>query len=178
MPNQTFTQHLVVHPWYRLYAFAVFCLLLSSFQASGQSISHFVIGNAGSYAEDATIGNIHWTVGEIAVEQYENGLVLSQGFHQTYNDLLSTAIWELPQVELDLNVYPNPTSSWIYLKSDQIEPLQVVVTNVMGQVVIPRTVFAMDAQLDFSKLPGGMYLLTVFMDGQLVKTYKIQKTQI
>lgn len=53
----------------------------------------------------------HWTVGEIAVEHDENSVVLSQGFHQTYNDLLSTATWELPQVELDLSVYPNPTTS-------------------------------------------------------------------
>lgn len=177
MPNKNFLHHWVLSTMHKINTCILFCLILSSSSVWSQSISHFVIGNAGAYTEDATIGSLHWTVGEIAIEHYENSVVLSQGFHQTYNDLLSTATWELPQVELDLNVYPNPTSSWLYLKASQTEYLQVVVANVMGQTVIPRTSFSMDTQLDFSRLPGGMYLLTVFMEGQLVKTYKIQKTQ-
>ncbi len=64
-------------------------LVLLSFMSFGQSLSMEVIGSSGSYFE-ATNGNLHWTVGEIMTERFENDQILTQGFHQNL-DILTSA---------------------------------------------------------------------------------------
>lgn len=150
-------------------------LFLAAVPLSSQSISQYVISNAGAYAEDSAFGNLHWSVGEIAVEQLENTSILSQGFHQTYFDLLSTAIWEYPEINLDLKIFPNPTSGWLNLETSYMEPLQLVITNVLGQTMTQQHNFSLNTQLDISHLPSGMYLLTILEKGRLIKSFKIQK---
>ena len=38
-----------------------------------QDMPRQVVGNAGDYYQSVLFGNLHWTVGEIAVSRHENG---------------------------------------------------------------------------------------------------------
>ena len=156
-------------------SFLLIVLIGLAAETRAQSISHFVIGNAGSYAEDMNIGSLHWTVGEIATTQFENGDILSEGFHQTYPGLLFTSIWELSDLDIQFEVFPNPTSNWLNIRTDQQEQLHFMLTTILGQTLLQKE-FALTTQLDLSPFPAGIYLLRITRDGQFVKTFKIQKS--
>jgi hypothetical protein len=150
------------------------CLFIHSVQA--QSLSQSVIGNSGDYYENPGVGSLHWTVGEIAVESYSNTQVLNQGFHQTYFDLLITNTWE-SATNFEIKAYPNPTTHQLVLSSSTGEQLQAQLYNLLGQPVLNKLQFQEQTELNVSQLPAGTYILQLFYNEQLVKTFKIQKVQ-
>ena len=151
--------------------------LLLTFVLQGQSLSQTVIVNAGDYFENGSVGSLHWTVGEIAVEHYQNDLVLSQGFHQTYFDLLSTPVWEAEIPGFQVKAYPNPTTALLTIETESTKELAVQMTNLLGQSVLAKREFNYSTELNLSALPTGTYMLLLFDEHQLIKTFKIQKIQ-
>ena len=84
----------------------IFTITLNSF---GQSLSNEVIGTTGDFY-NGTSSSLSWTLGEVMVSSYESsGIMLTQGFHQTYISQNSSSINENGLFEV--NVFPNPTSS-------------------------------------------------------------------
>ncbi len=151
-------------------------LLCLSVPLWGQSLSQTVIGNSGAYSQNNDVGNLHWTVGEVSVEQYASGLILSQGFHQLYNDLLITATWDNADQEFTVRLYPNPASDWLQIECDAPGEKQVMLYNLLGQQM-QKTSFAGERErLDVAGLPSGIYLLALQHRGKTVRTFKIQKT--
>lgn len=57
----------------------------SIYTLSAQQLERAVINTAGEYQSGPTMGNLHWTVGEVIVEEFRNGKVLSQGFIYSLN---------------------------------------------------------------------------------------------
>lgn len=151
-------------------------LLISGASLQAQSLSHSVIGSAGDFQTASNGQNLHWTIGEVAVSEYENDLSLWEGFHQMYYDLFLTPIWEVP-LEIKLNVYPNPTAGWLRLDKETNEPLEVLVSNLLGQTMAKTTVTDLTTDFDLSPYPDGLYLLSVYQNHQLVSTFKINKQQ-
>ena len=155
-----------------------FCFLLGLLAPLGlfsQSISQSVIGNAGSYYEQASVGNLHWTLGEISVEQYEDEQILSQGFHQTYSDLIITSIGNETIKNWSINVFPNPSPGLLRIETDQNKDLQLRLSNLLGQHLLSKS-FNLQTEINLTSLPVGTYWLTIFQSGQILKTFKIQKT--
>ena len=62
-----------------------------------------------------------------------------------------------------LTVYPNPTNGvlTIHHSSFCIHHSAFRITNFMGQTVMTGTITAENQQIDVSKLPDGMYFITV-----------------
>ncbi len=147
-----------------------------SYSLSAQSIERTVIGSAGNYQTNAAVGNLHWTVGEISVETYQNTTVLSQGFHQLYYDLLVTPVSEIPGLEFDVQVYPNPTTGWLNLETDLSGPLDLSVTNLLGQKLLQQHISGPTKSIDLAQFSAGIYLLSVSQNGQHLGTFKIQKS--
>lgn len=150
--------------------FLLFCCPLFTY---GQSISQSVIGNAGSYQVNTNGDNFHWTVGELSVENFENGSVLSQGFHQLYTYLVEVV--EIKNESFDVNLFPNPTSGWLRLATDKDLKLQIKLSNMLGQTILSGDTNTRETDFDISSLPAGMYLFTVFYDNTVAKTFKITK---
>ncbi len=143
-----------------------------------QSLERTVIGNAGNYQSDPGVGNLHWTVGEISVETYQNSSMLSQGFHQLYYDLLVTPVTEIPQQQFELTLFPNPTTGWLQLKTDLTGPLQITMINTLGQKVLSQQISGPNEALSLDHLSAGLYLLSVSRKGQHLGTFKIQKSTL
>lgn len=141
-----------------------------------QSITHSVIGSAGSLHISETGNNIHWTVGEVAVESYDNGIALWQGFHQMYYDFFLTPVWETP-VNFDLKVYPNPTAGWLRLDNKSGASLDVVFSNLLGQVLFRTSIADYQTDFELTNYPDGLYQLAVYQNTRLVKSFKITKQE-
>ncbi len=70
----------------------------------------------------------------------------------------------------NVDVYPNPSSGVLYLKSDK--SLDVYITNMIGQRVFEQNDINANATLDINHLDNGVYLLTI-IDGEASTSRKI-----
>jgi hypothetical protein len=71
------------------------------------------------------------------------------------------------------SIYPNPSSNWIHINSEQ-EFSSFSIYNVSGQQVLSHNLNT-DQRLDISSLSKGMYFLKLENDGQVLETLKLIK---
>jgi len=140
---------------------------------SGQELSRSVVGTAGSYFSAVNVGNIHWTVGEIAVTRSENGLVLERGFHHGLYELIATSTWSAPEVRLEMSVFPNPTADKVTLAGDWEIRDRLRVSDLLGRALSDTELPPGRTELDLTNYPAGTYLLTVSRAGQPLKTLRV-----
>lgn len=138
-----------------------------------QDMPRQVVGNAGDYYQSVLFGNLHWTVGEIAVSRHENGLQLAEGFHQVYFDLLVEAE-ELPP-DWEVKVYPNPTTDWVRLDFPVEQQVDAALYHASGQLLYQTTQLQAGSSLDMSTYPEGTYLLRLSDEQQNIHTVRILK---
>jgi|AntRauTorckE5430_2_1112549.scaffolds.fasta_scaffold01642_2 hypothetical protein len=153
-----------------LFPFLLFTLAPS---LSGQELSHSVVGSAGSYFSALNAGNIHWTVGEIAVTRTENGLVLERGFHHGLYELLATSSWTAPEITLGISVFPNPTAADVSLTGDWLPLDRIRITDLLGRTLSDRELTLERAEVSLANRPAGTYLLTVTRAGRPLKTLRV-----
>ncbi|MEL6652935.1 MAG: T9SS type A sorting domain-containing protein [Bacteroidota bacterium] len=99
----------------------------------------------------------------------------------TYSPVVS--LYREASRDWQLLVYPNPTVDQVQvsLRGQWTSPPQLVLTDLVGkELSVPRSGYQNDtelnASLDLSRLPSGLYLLTVWTsDGQGVMSQKIYK---
>jgi hypothetical protein len=146
----------------------------SAYTLSAQYLERTVTSSAGDHQSHPTLGSLHWTVGEIAVGEFQNGLVLSQGFQQGYIDVISGFDWETGSL-WKVKVFPNPTTDWLKLETDLSGTLEVVLTNLLGRHLFTHTLSRTEETIHLQSLPSGIYLLRVSRKGQPIGTFRIQK---
>ena len=149
----------------------------SAYTLPAQELAQTVIGSAGNYQSHPTVGNLHWTVGEIAVEEFQNEHVLSQGFQQGYIIDIVSAIGDetFYDEKLKVKVYPNPTSGWIQLETDLPGNQEIVMTDLLGQHLFTHMAAHTGEIIDLQPLPSGIYLLRIMQKGRPIRTYRIHK---
>ncbi len=62
--------------------------------------------------------------------------------------------------EIDFELFPNPTNSFITVHTAQKEEMNIEITNMVGQVV-QKSTFKHDINFDLQTLPKGMYIVNV-----------------
>jgi hypothetical protein len=117
-----------------------------------------VMGAAGVEASNIA-GQVSFTIGEMVVEtaQTPNNIV-TQGYHQSA--LVVTAIGD-PIADLNLLVYPNPTSDWVILESSKLQNIvSVSLYDMTGSLVQSyRNNQTNQLTIDMSNISAGTYLL-------------------
>lgn len=146
------------------------CVLAQTISAQG--LDRSVVGSAGSYFSDNTI-NLHWTLGEVAVDRTQNGIILERGFHHGHFDLLSTAIWTAPEVQLKVTAFPNPTVDRITLTGDWQAEDQLVIHDLLGRQLATRPLPPQRAEIALGRFPEGTYLLSIVRRGMPVKSMRV-----
>ena len=87
----------------------ILSFILYGFTGSSQE----VVSSAGEHFE---VNNyqLSWTIGETVTETFSAGAnILTQGFHQT--GLETVSIFELEDIDITVNIAPNPTPDVIFL---------------------------------------------------------------
>ncbi len=138
-------------------------ILLSGY-AMAQSLDRYVIGAGGSH----TNNQLQWTLGEFSVENnLVNGYELNEGFHQGKLIISSLA----PTRIMDIKVYPNPTTSMVFISDNSSKKISYEISNNAGQMIK----WGNYEPIDFSIYPNGIYFIKVFVEDQFVQTFKILK---
>ena len=139
----------------------------------GQTLDRSVIGSAGDYFSSDEVGDLHWTLGEVAVERDFNRLTLSRGFHQSNPSLLISSIWSAPEIQLELTAFPNPTAGNLTLRGDWKWEDRVMITDLLGKTLLQQELPLERAELNLTAYPAGTYLLTISRAGQPLRTLRI-----
>jgi hypothetical protein len=93
-------------------------------------------------------------------------------------DSLTNTIRLSRNLDLEVNIYPNPTSQSVQINIKNIEKLsgqkKLVLSTITGQVLHFDNNVNDDNSIDISMFPRGIYILTLTVDG-ISQSYKILK---
>ena len=155
------------------------CIIFSSLSValSGQSLGRQLIGPAGGAAR---IGDLQltWSLGEAAIA-HRNAASgewrLTEGFQQP--DLMPLNGGADPTL---VQVAPNPVRNMLnlYIPGDAEGEWIMTLGDVNGKILLRRTgLTAGNSEVDLTRLPSGVYFLTIFHDatGEIRQTLKVVK---
>lgn len=120
-------------------------------------------------------GTSTYTVGQVVytTNTGSNGSV-AQGVQQPYEVSTTVGINET-SINLEINVYPNPTTDYLTLKVEESKGLSYQLFDMQGKVIENKKVTASNTTIKMEGLPKATYFLKVTEEGQAVKTFRIIK---
>jgi len=150
----------------------LFFVLITSIGYS-QSISKQVIGANGKTLSNSNL-KVSYTVGEPVVGlMTAGGNQLGNGYHPALN--LQALSVEDNVLDVQLRVYPNPTSQSLYVSHPDMNSFGITIVDLNGKQLYSGTI-KKEEPLDVSNYTQGMYLVTVENTATNKKnTYKIIK---
>lgn len=160
-----------------LWLFSSLLILLSiSCSVEAQDMPRTVVGSSGDYYDNLLFGTLHFTVGEVAVARYQNGLELGEGFHRAYYDLLVESKEILP-LDWAVNIYPNPTTERIQIELPNDEATAAELYNSNGQLLFRQAELTANQEVDLSAYPAGTYLLRLQDKAGRQGTFRVLKVK-
>ena len=150
-----------------------FLALLIGSYSSAQSISKQVIGAAGKTQTNSNL-KLSYTVGEPVVGiMTAEGNQLGNGYYPALN--LQALSVEDNVLDVQLRVYPNPTSQSLYVSHPDVNSFGITIVDLNGKQLYSGTINK-EEPLDVSSYTQGMYMVTVENTTTNKKnTYKIIK---
>lgn len=134
-------------------------LVLLVFALSAKAQVAEIVASGGGQLSSSTI-NIEFTVGDIAVESFNEGsLRLFEGFQAiNYGIGLVTGL----SPEIVFSFYPNPTQKALTIEADFTPGSKFIVNDMSGrQIELPTQLLEHKAVVDVSSLPASLYILTI-----------------
>lgn len=143
----------------------------------------------GLYAQESPIaaggeatgsgGTISYSVGQVSyiTNTGTNGSI-AQGVQQAYEISVTTGVKETT-INLEMSVYPNPTTNYLNLKVDLTSlsnhQLSYQLIDFQGKVIDTKKVTTAHTTITMESLAKATYFLKVSKHDQLIKTFKIIK---
>ncbi len=148
--------------------------------ANAQSIDLEVIATAGEHFQNGS-SQLSWTMGESITDTYSaGGNIVTQGFHQT--QLMVTSVEESNLLNLDVNIFPNPTSDHLIVDAKgEHSKLTITLYDVNGKMIMQSDMKPGQGRvkLNLSELVMAYYMLGVVDEsGNYSSSHKIIKTGI
>lgn len=151
------------------------------------SVAFLLLGLGGLHAQENTVvtggeaagagGTVSYSVGQVVytTNTGSNGSV-EQGVQQPYEISTITGINET-SIQLELSVYPNPTTNFLKLKfdSEKIENLSYQLYDLQGRVIENKKINDNSTTIKMEGLPKATYFLKVTNNQNIVKTFKVIK---
>ncbi len=132
-----------------------------------------VITTAGDFQLAGT-GSLSWTLGETITETYSNGFnFLTQGFNQS--QLSATSIHEISGLSYKIEAFPNPTSDFLILQTDQLNDIEYQVFGLRGELIYQDKLYSPETKIDFRRLTPSTYFIKIYQNKGPVKQFKIVK---
>jgi hypothetical protein len=147
-------------------------LLLGALQLHAQE----AVVTSGNNAT-GTNGNVSYSVGQIAytTNTGTTGSV-AQGVQQPY-EIQTVLGAENFNINLQLAVYPNPTTNWLQLevKNNDLTNLSYQLFDLNGRMIYNQKLTSETSTISMEQLPQAVFLLKVLDHNKEVKTFKIIK---
>lgn len=123
-------------------------------------------------------GNVSYSIGQTVFTTHtgSNGSV-AQGVQQPYEITTVLAIDSAEGINLQLSVFPNPSSDFINLKIENYE-FQIIsyqLYDANGKLYRDSNTTELETKIEIGNLPTGLYFLDISDENRKVKTFKIIK---
>lgn len=148
----------------KLYVLAI--AVTFSLKSFSQQQNQNVIAPAGEISSGKSVV-LEWTLGETTVERGQSFFsLLTQGFHQSFKEIAtSNDKPQGPNLSIELEVSPNPTSSFLNIKFNKSSglPLSLLVTDLNGKLVLTKNVSSKTqfTTIDVTQFSAGVYFLRI-----------------
>ena len=130
---------------------------------------------AGGDATGLDGSSVSYTIGQITytTNSSTNGSV-AMGVQQPYEISIVTGI-EATNINLELSVYPNPTTDRLTLavKDTELNNLKFQLYDLSGKLIQQDQLREQNTQISMQNLAAATYLLKVTDSNKVVKTFKI-----
>jgi hypothetical protein len=124
-----------------------------------------------------TGGKVSYSIGQIAYTYASgsNGSV-SQGVQQPF-EISTLGTDEFPTITLEMNVYPNPTTSNVTLKIGDFstENLSFQLFDIAGKQIYESEISTSETSIIMENLTASIYFLNIIDANKTIKTFKIIK---
>ena len=129
-------------------------------------------------------GSVSYSVGQV-VYTTNSGTTgtVSQGVQQPYEISVITGFEDIKWINLNCSVYPNPTTDYLTLKIDAsasipIRNLSYQLYDMNGRLLESGKLESYETQIVMVNLVPETYLLEVFDQNKIVKSFKIIKRSL
>jgi len=136
------------------------------------------VPSAGGTAQGSA-GSVSYTVGQVAYTTARSPAgSVSQGVQQAYVIEDEPLPDDIGNVQIECMVYPNPAADFLTVSIPELSGgFELRLLNADGRTVADRHTVSSDTELDMSAMVQGTYILKVFQNSDLVKSFKIIKKQ-
>lgn len=152
-----------------VFFFALWMMAMQTIEAQSD-----VVPTGGTATGDG--GTVTYTIGQIAVQSYEeSGVIISEGVQQPY-EIQIIGIDNYPGITLNAVVFPNPTNGNVQLtiNDEQLEG-GVRVFDMNGKLLFVKKIEGENTEIPMSELAAGTYFVNVMTEKQVLKTFKVVK---
>lgn len=124
-------------------------------------------------------GTVSYSIGQVFYTYFGNGTVfnVAQGVQHAEIETLG-----LPGVEVDktdISVYPNPTSDFVNISmvgtEFENEKLFYKLYDIQGRLLRQHSINQPETQVNLNNLTNSIYILVVYVDNKVLKSFKILK---
>ena len=147
-------------------------ILLGFTQVNAQDVVATSGGNA-----TGTNGNVSYSIGQVVYTPNTGATgSVAQGVQQPFEIQIVLGV-ENFNINLQLAIYPNPTTNWLQLevKNTEFTNLTYQMYDLNGKLIYNEKVNAENTTIKTEQLPSAIYLLKVLDSNTEVKTFKIIK---
>ena len=148
--------------------------LLVSLSGFSQTVSKQVISPLGGTAFSDT-HKLSYTTGEVvvgAMTSEDGSIQLGNGYYPSLD--LSTLNTESAELQLQVKVFPNPTTETIFITHPSSNSFKVFIYDLTGKVLLQKEVGKQEP-INIEKYPTGTYLINVITEDKKTNSYKIIK---
>ncbi|WEK70610.1 MAG: T9SS type A sorting domain-containing protein [Candidatus Chryseobacterium colombiense] len=120
---------------------------------------------------------VSYSIGQPFYHQINGGgIILIEGVQQPY-EIITLGTSEYPGIELGMKVYPNPTSSLLFLKIEgmDLRNLNFQLFDSSGRNIFQDKIKQVETSIDLTSKPSGVYILNVLDTKRSIKVFKIIK---
>ncbi len=152
----------------------ILVFLLMSLSGFSQTVSKQVISPLGGTAFSDT-HKLSYTTGEVvvgAMTSEDGSIQLGNGYYPSLD--LSTLNTESAELQLQVKVFPNPTTETIFITHPISNSFKVFISDLTGKVLLKKEVGKQEP-INIQGYPTGAYLINVTTEDKKTNTYKIIK---
>ena len=152
----------------------ILVFLLMSLSGFSQTVSKQVISPLGGTAFSDT-HKLSYTTGEVvvgAMTSEDGSIQLGNGYYPSLD--LSTLNTESAELQLQVKVFPNPTTETIFISHPISNSFKVFISDLTGKVLLKKEVGKQEP-INIQGYPTGAYLINVTTEDKKTNTYKIIK---
>lgn len=172
------------YPNLKIINLLIIVMLFFSFKGISQNTqvnANNIMGTINSSGNDATgsSGTVAYSIGQvfytyIGVSVYN----VAQGIqHEEKKETLDTI--EEVKPKIDISVYPNPTTDFVNINIEGFELGNELGTyqlyDFQGRLLKQNTIEENETQVSLNNLRSSIYILRVYVDKKVLKTFKIIK---